>query len=200
MPNPDGRIEAQDLCSQSVAERALQTAAVTGDKIANLAIGTAKIDNLAVETAKIGVAAITAVKVGDQEIDVQRLLEPVGADTEVELSQNVSLTSTETVHASTTLTVPSWAGTAYVQGISFMQMSSTGTHSMLTRCDVGGVPGSGAVTISATSNGTFQNINFRNVTISSPGATVALEASAWLSSSTNNNNLVEVSGAGTFLR
>ncbi len=184
MPNPDGRIRSQDVCTEAVVSRTIGAAAVvtrtigadavTTEKIANLAVGTAQIDDLAVDTAQINTAAVTKLKVGDQEIDIQRMLNPIGWDRDHDSVTNVALTTTWESLVTNTVTVPSYAGSVLqsVAGLSHVNGSGASLvgASVVLSDSTSDPAGHISQTIRNGEEDTWTEID--SAIVSSPGATV----------------------------
>jgi hypothetical protein len=180
----------------------LGNASVQTRVLADGSVETAKIATLAVTDAEIANATITKLKIGDQEVDIQRMLDPMDGTTGAVQNQNVSLTTTATSHASMVASVPTWAGTALVWAESWVQMtnSSGGNVDLTIRCVLDGTPTSGLMSVTIPDGDTGQNVDYETRDISSPGSTLTVETFASITSGTNSSNIIAIRIFAMFFR
>ena len=180
----------------------LADAAVQTRVLADAAVDTAKIATLAVTNAEIANATITKLKIGDQEVDIQRMLDPADGWTGGASSSNVSLTTTATSHVEFDITIPSWVGTAYIYATAWGQMSNSsgGSQGLNLRSVVDGWPTSGSGTQSIVDGTTGIGTMITVRALAAPASTITCETVAWLQSGTNSANSIQIYAFALFIR
>jgi len=163
MPNPDGTIISRDLSN----------GAVTTTKIANLAVTNATIANATIQSAKIG----------DQQVDIQRMLEPVWGATDRGLATTSITTFPATTGASHTTSVPSWVGTVYVTTIGMIHKSWSTTQNLSVQVHIAGAGGD-LFTHPVTSGVLFLANQTYTRTVVAPGSSITCDTRAYISSTT----------------
>lgn len=183
MPNPDGQIITRDLSQGAVTTTKIANAAITTAKIDDAAITTAKIDDLAVTNATIANATILAGKIGDQQVDIQRMLDPVWAATDRGLSSANITTFPAVTGATHTTSVPTWVGTVYVTTIGMIHHIWGTTQTLSMQVHIAG--GGGDLFTHALTAGVRYLANQTYTrTVVAPGSSITNDTRAYISSTT----------------
>ncbi len=157
--------------------------------IEDLAVTNAKIGALAVDTAEIAVAAITKLKIGDQEVDIQRMLNPIFNDRQGDTATNISLSTTEVDTGSITVTVPSWVGTLNMQSVHTCQVTAGATQLIQIETDHGAAAGSATqMGITSAAPSTYSQALGSGRAITSPGSSITVDGRCVLDTGTNSSN------------
>ncbi len=139
----------------------------------------------------------------DQAVDIERMLNPVHADTGESGATNVTITTTPTKHTSFDFTIPSWVGTVHVLAIGLVQISNAAAtgKNILSSARIASLDdGSGTQTITATSS-TDQSVHVEERNIASPGSTVEIANYASINTGANETaNSVNVWASVTGVR
>ena len=173
-------IEATKLADSAVHTRIIAGRAVT----------TAKIDELAVTNAEIANATITKLQIGDQEVDIQRMLDPVDWTMDDGLSQNATLDTTKRHQLDVSVSIPSWAGEVLIFGTGSIQVTNAASDYNLAvsiLVDDASTP-SGGTTTSILGGYTMTGYEQFAHVITAPGSTVEVRLWGWLSAGTNSAN------------
>lgn len=132
----------------------------------------------------------TSGEIKDQAVDIQRMLNPVHADTiETSSSANDSLTTSYQKVASSNFSIPSWVGEAAVLCFAYSQLtnSSGGVQAILPSARIGGVD-DGAAIQDVQDGGTGSATHIDERVVSSPGSTLEIACYTRVSVGTNSAN------------
>jgi hypothetical protein len=178
------------LGNGAVHTRVLADGAVETPKIASLAVTNAKIARLAVTDAVIANATITKLKIGDQEVDIQRMLDPVDFTRERANASNQTLDSTWRYQADVNISVPTWAGEMLLVAQGAVQLSGVGGNALVLarlKLDDSATPTSGHA-VSVISGETTSVGEFDSAIIVSPASTINTRLWAQVFSGTSPQN------------
>jgi hypothetical protein len=177
-------IESVRLGNASVQTRVLADGAVETAKIDNDAVTTPKINNLAVTNAEIANATITKLKIGDQEVDIQRMLDPLWSRHDADSSSNTTITTSDTTYDTVDIAVPTWVGTLRMVVVASAQFSEgTSAQNFTVGLEIDGVDSSAtSQTIPNGSTATITVVAIAHVV--SPASTITVGNRMW----TNNHN------------
>jgi hypothetical protein len=187
-------VEATKLADGAVQTRVL----------ADAAVDTAKIADLAVTNAEIANATITKLKIGDQEVDIQRMLDPIDWDRAYGFDQDVTTDTTWRHHVDETIEVPAWAGEALIIAQGSIQVTGTTGQSQIggaLKIDDTATPtGAWTQTVPV---GEVDTVNpFLSVVVTSPGSTIETRLWGRVTSGTSpqNSNIWTLNVAALFKR
>jgi hypothetical protein len=181
-------IESVQLGNGAVHTRVLADGAVETPKIASLAVTNAVIAN----------ATITKLKIGDQEVDVQRMLDPLWSRHDGASATNTTITTSDTTYDTDDIAAPAWVGTLRMVVVASAQFTeSTSQQVYRVGIEIDGVDYSAtSQTIPNNSTATITVVAIASVV--SPASTFTVGNRMWTSDHNNavNGSSIQILSLG----